>query len=207
MTVGAGAPSWLRRGPPAGARARIECRRSPIRRRSSPPPLREGAASAPTRSRTGARSAQGDQHAAARNVGRLPLSAGSDRPNLDQLLAEVLPLSRPMKASGALSMPFTMSSRYLSLPAFTSGRHLLPEALPCRQMVGDDEARDGGALDQQQAPVGAGARLHLVVVRDQPAQGHAREVVELGHHGVLHGAADILEVDVDAVGAGGARAP
>src|SRR5262249_42779533 len=35
-------------------------------------------------------------------------------------LPKFLPLSRPMKACGAFSMPFTISSRYLILPAFTA---------------------------------------------------------------------------------------
>src|SRR5258708_39618703 len=40
-------------------------------------------------------------------------------------------------------------------------------------------------LFRSQAPVGAGAHLHLVVLRDQPAQRHAREVVELRQDGGL----------------------
>ena len=71
-------------------------------------------------------------------------------------------------------------------------------------MVVDEEALERHAFDQdgaQQArcPVGAGRRRGKVVVGDQPAHRDARADVEPGHDGVQHGAADILEVDVDAV--------
>ena len=68
--------------------------------------------------------------------------------------------------------------------------------------------RIGEALGQHRAhgrgeevqPGGLAARI---VLRDQPADRHPRERVEQRqHHGLPHGAADILEVHIDAVRAG-----
>src|ERR1700740_705486 len=49
--------------------------------------------------------------------------------------------------------------------------------------------------------VGAGG-LTTAVLRDQAADGHAREAVEQRPYGRPHGAADVLEIDVDPVRAG-----
>ena len=46
----------------------------------------------------------------------------------------------------------------------------------------------------------------VVVLRDQPADGDARERVEQREHRVPHGTADVLEIDVDAVRARGGEA-
>ena len=63
------------------------------------------------------------------------------------------------------------------------------------------------SVDQQQRqPVRAGRRRLVVVVRDKPAHRHARADVEQRQHRVEHRAADVLEIDVDAVRAGGGEA-
>ena len=51
--------------------------------------------------------------------------------------------------------------------------------------------------------VRAGRQFGRVVLRDQPADRHARERIEQRQHRVEHRAADILEIDVDAFRAGG----
>ena len=61
---------------------------------------------------------------------------------------------------------------------------------------------DAHPLGDHEAQIGTGRRLGLVVLRDHAAHDHAGERVEQAEHGVLHGAADILEIDVDAVRAG-----
>ena len=72
--------------------------------------------------------------------------------------------------------------------------------------VGDDEATCRHALADEGAHQ---ARAHLggggVVLRDRTAKRDAREEVEVAQNGVGDRAADIVEIDVDAVGAGGAE--
>jgi hypothetical protein len=41
-----------------------------------------------------------------------------------------------------------------------------------------------------------------IALRDQPADGHARETIKQGQHGLPNSAADILEIHVDAFRAG-----
>ena len=50
---------------------------------------------------------------------------------------------------------------------------------------------------------GPGIGLGRVVLRDEAADRNARKIVEQRQHRLLHGAADILEIDVDAVRTGG----
>ena len=113
-----------------------------------------------------------------------------------------------MKACGALSRPSTTSSRYLILPSRSQRPTSVANSRACACEVPDDEAADGEALRQDGAEdrgraVGAGRQLGHVVVGDEPADRHAREVVEEREHRVPHRAADVLEIDVDALRAGG----
>src|SRR5258708_7414776 len=50
--------------------------------------------------------------------------------------------------------------------------------------------------------VGPGSLDVSAILRDQPADGHARETIEQGQHGLPNGAPDILEIHVDAFWAG-----
>ena len=69
-------------------------------------------------------------------------------------------------------------------------------------LVEDDEALDLEALAHDGAEIGAGARRGVVVLRDHAAHHHAAVIVEPREHRLLHRAADVLEIDVDALGAG-----
>src|ERR1051325_1997895 len=72
-------------------------------------------------------------------------------------------------------------------------------ALP---MIADDKALDVQPLAHDRHQIGAGARRRVIIFRDHAAHDHAAEIVEAGKDGVLHRAADILEIDIDAVWAG-----
>ena len=70
-----------------------------------------------------------------------------------------------------------------------------------------DEAAQGQALAQNFAhgrrqQVRPGLAAACIVLRDQPAYRHAREAVEQRQHRLPHGAADVLEIDIDALRAG-----
>src|SRR4030095_5706810 len=67
------------------------------------------------------------------------------------------------------------------------------------EVVRDDEALQQHPVDQERAQVGAGHRPRRVVLRAQPAEGNARVHVDVPEHRVEDRAADVLEVDVDAV--------
>lgn len=58
-------------------------------------------------------------------------------------------------------------------------------------------------LDQHEQVVRAGPRLRVVVLRDHAALGDPAEVVERADRGLQVLAADVVEVDVDAIGRGG----
>src|ERR1051325_5439919 len=72
-------------------------------------------------------------------------------------------------------------------------------ALP---MVADDKALDVQPLAHDRHQIGAGVRRRVIIFRDHAAHNHAAEIVEARKDGVLHRAADILEIDIDAVWAG-----
>jgi hypothetical protein len=74
--------------------------------------------------------------------------------------------------------------------------------------IADDEALDAqplaqGREQQRRHLVGADASFGRVVFRYRAADRDAREAVEQREDRVENGAADILEIDIDAVGAGG----
>ena len=75
-------------------------------------------------------------------------------------------------------------------------------------MAADAEALDADALVEHGAEVAQAAAVAGVVLRDLPADGHARIGVEVQQYGVEDVAADVVEVDVDALGSGlGERRP
>jgi hypothetical protein len=65
------------------------------------------------------------------------------------------------------------------------------------------EALHQGRQHKHRHPIRPGGRLGLVIVGDEAADRHTREVVQKRQHGVEHLAADVLEVDVDPRRAGG----
>src|SRR4029077_9226983 len=69
-------------------------------------------------------------------------------------------------------------------------------------LVADDEALDPEPLPDDRAEIGAGAWGLVVVFGDHPAHHHAGEIIEPREDRLLHRAADILEIDIDPLGAG-----
>src|SRR5262249_44710769 len=70
-----------------------------------------------------------------------------------------------------------------------------------------DEAAQQEALAQHREHVGTGHRGGGAGLREEAADRNAGEVVGQRPHRVLHGTADILEIDVDAVRTGGFEPP
>src|SRR5215207_10204386 len=123
-------------------------------------------------------------------------------------LAEVLALEQAHEGLGrvveAVDHVLAVLDPALAQPLADLGREL-PRL---RLEVPDDETANGEALRQDGAEDRGGAvrsrrQLGHVVVGDEPAHGHAREVVEEREHRIPHRAADVLEIDVDALRAGG----
>ena len=118
---------------------------------------------------------------------------------LDQLACRSsLPLSRPRKASGAAAIPCATLSRYLSLPVRDQRAELLQRFGPDVHVLADDEAFDRQARLQDELRLLQRDRL-AVVAADHSAQRDPAERVHARQHRVEHGAADVLEVAVDAV--------
>ena len=113
-----------------------------------------------------------------------------------------------MKASRRARQPFGDELAVLDLALAQPVRHVLQEGAVQRGEVADDEAAQGQALDQHRAHQGrrpVRARRvagHRVVVGDQAAHRHAGEGIEPRQHRIPDLAADILEIDVDALRAG-----
>src|SRR5258706_9214086 len=68
-------------------------------------------------------------------------------------------------------------------------------------VVANDEALDLHAHADDDAEIRARRQLARAVLGDVAAERNARERVDLGQHGLEHVAADVVEVDVDALGA------
>src|SRR6185312_15940362 len=66
--------------------------------------------------------------------------------------------------------------------------------------VEHDHALHAQAIDEDRSHARVAVRLRGVVVGDEPADDHASVPVHEAQHGVEHGAARVLEVDVDATG-------
>src|SRR5262249_3249488 len=69
--------------------------------------------------------------------------------------------------------------------------------------VRDDESAQEEALAQDREHVRPRHRRRHVVLRNEPADGNASKIVEQRPDGLLHTAADILEINVDPLAAGG----
>src|SRR5262249_53625869 len=70
---------------------------------------------------------------------------------------------------------------------------------PQRGVVADDEALDPEALAHRRDEARAGPRVRIVIFGDHAAHDHAAEIVEQRKHRALYRAADILEIDIDAL--------
>src|SRR4051794_31341717 len=123
-------------------------------------------------------------------------------------LAEVLALEQAheglRRVVEAVDHVLAVLDPALAQPLADLGRELTRLGLE----VPDDEAADGEALRQDGAEDRGGAvrsrrQLGHVVVGDEPAHWHAREIVEEREDRAPHRAADVLEIDVDALRGGG----
>src|SRR5262245_38198007 len=123
-------------------------------------------------------------------------------PELDLQLAEVL--AAQQADEGARRFVEPLDDVLPELEA--AGAHPLAHLAQRRPILGievpDDEAARRDALADEGAHQ-ARAGLRGVVLRDRAAQGDAGIEVEMAEHRVAHGAADVVEVDVDAVRASG----
>src|SRR5438093_12250728 len=130
--------------------------------------------------------------------GRLRLS------NLDQELAEILTLQEADKSCWRLlqSNDHIFSILQLALAHPTAD---ITEKVRCLgREIRDNEAAQRQALNEdgahhQRGAVGSGWQTGIVVVRDQTADRHPREVVQQWEDGVPDRAADILEINIDAL--------
>src|SRR5262249_3204320 len=69
--------------------------------------------------------------------------------------------------------------------------------------VRDDESTQEQPFAQYRKHIGPGHRGRRIVLRDEPAYGNARKIVEQRPHRPLYGTADVLEVNVNALGTSG----
>src|SRR5262249_27889419 len=116
-----------------------------------------------------------------------------------QSLAEVITLQHANERSGRLLQPVDDV-----LAIFETTRpHPLTDiaqeiSLP-RGEIRDDEATHEEALAQHRKHVRPGHRGRRIVLRDKPADRNARKIVEQRPHHLLHDAADVLEINVNAL--------
>src|SRR3954452_23721023 len=110
----------------------------------------------------------------------------------DELLAEVLALQeadeglrRALETLGDVLAIFELAVPH-------PGRHLAQDLGLALRVIGDDEALHQQAPRQHDPHIWAGRRLSRAVMCDEPADRHAREVVEQRPDRLLHLPADIL---------------
>src|SRR6266849_2927659 len=126
----------------------------------------------------------------------------------DDQLAEVASLQHADKGCGRLLQTVDEVLAVADTAVGDAGTDLAQEGgIVLGGTFGVDEAAHRQALRQDLAhgggqPVGAVACSHAVVLRDQAADRDARERVEQRHHRLPDRAADVLEVDIDAIRAG-----
>ena len=125
------------------------------------------------------------------------------RRHFHQHLAEILALQQAEERSRRLLQPVDDVLAILEAAAAHPFADVAQEIALLGGEIRDDEAAHDEALAQDREHVGPGHRGRRIVLRDEPADRNAREIVEQRPHRLLHGAADILEIDVDAVGTGG----
>src|SRR5439155_11564699 len=119
-----------------------------------------------------------------------------------QQLAEIAALQQADEGLGRLLQAGDDVLAVFELAGAHQGRCHRAELAVALALVADDEALDPDALADDLAEIGARPRARVVVFGDHPAHHHASEIVEPREDRLLHRAADILEIDVDAVGAG-----
>src|SRR5438132_2637905 len=134
--------------------------------------------------------------------GSLSRSAGRVIAQPHQQLAEVLSLEQPDEGFRGMVEAVDDVLAVFEMAALDEWRDRGAELGLAVALVADDEALDLEPLAHHGAKIGAGARLAVVVFGNHAAHHDAAKVVEPRKHRLLHRAADILEIDVDAFGAG-----
>src|ERR1700733_4042022 len=126
------------------------------------------------------------------------------RSDAHELLAEIGALQKSHERRRSAVETFSDELAMLEFAFAQPLRHVTQEVGVTRGEIADDEAADRQAFGQYRAhhrrrPFRR-AGFGVVVMRDQAAYRHPRECVELRKHRLEHRAADILEIDVDALG-------
>ncbi len=131
------------------------------------------------------------------------------RADMDDDLAEIAPLEQIDQALGRGFQAFDPVFLVLHRAGGDPGAHRRQELRKARAIVEvDDEALHADALRQQgaeqhRALIGPVGQFLGIVFGDDAAQGNPRAGIEQRQHRPQHLAADILEINVDALGAGG----
>src|SRR6266568_7134197 len=156
---------------------------------------------------TGSRS----PHGAQRNAGSAVPDFAALHPGYSSLfahphqkLAEILALQQPEERLRRVLESLDHVFLVLDLALLQPRGDVASERLGLIREIRDDEAADGEALGQHLAEqlrraVGASWQLVHVVLRDQPAHRDAGEIVEQGRNRIPDRAADVLEIDIDAL--------
>src|SRR5437763_2129138 len=127
-------------------------------------------------------------------VRRLPRRVGAEA---DQQFAEVLALQQADKGVRRVVEALDDIFAVFELTAFDERRRDRAELAVALPLVADDKALDAEPLAHRRHQVRAGPRRRVVVLGDHAAHDHAAEIVQPREDGVLHGAADILEINID----------
>ena len=141
-------------------------------------------------------------HAASIQTGRFVLEGGRSPFDADQRLAEVLAAHQAAERGGcgaqAFDDVFAVREPALAMP----GEGFLQELLAAVLVVVDHQRQDPAAAGHQRPEVRPGWRVLQVVLRDQPAEDHARAHREVpsADHEVLQFAAGVVEEHVHALG-------
>ena len=127
--------------------------------------------------------------------------ASAARYTLTIRLPRFSPASNPISAFGVFSSPLMTSSWTFSLPDADPGLQVAQRLVALVHEVHHDETLHDEALHHDQAghAARAGGRRHAVILRDRAAAGDAAAVVHLRQAGFENVAADIVEIDVDAL--------
>src|SRR5687767_11706854 len=130
---------------------------------------------------------------------------------LDQQLAEIAALQEADERRRSFLQPDHHILPVLQLAFVEPAADLAEEVVGLGGEIRDDEAAQRQALDkdrvhQQRSAVRTRRQSGFIVVRDQPADRHPCEGVQKREDGVPDLAADILEIDVDALRASRSQA-
>src|SRR5262249_4757241 len=131
-----------------------------------------------------------------------PVSGTSGRHSDDQL-AEVLALQKAEERGWRVVEAVDDVLAVFDPAGAHERRHLLQKRRTAVGMVADDEAANHRAVHEQRPQVRSARHLRRVVFGDQPAQRNACAAIQALHDRGQHRAADVLEVDVDAIGTRG----